>query len=150
MINPSLNCIYITVARRRPPLWSRGQSSWLQIQRSGFDSRRCQIFWEVVGLELGPLGLASTTEELLRRKSSGSGLESREYGRRHPSRWPRCTLYPPKLALTSQISGCRSVGIIRSRTQAMEFVWGCLRPLHKLALASLLHLSLRVSQVKEG
>jgi hypothetical protein len=28
----------------------------------------------------------STTEELLRRKSSGSGLESREYGSRDPSR----------------------------------------------------------------
>jgi hypothetical protein len=27
-----------------PPLWSSGQSSWLQIQRSGFDSRRYQIF----------------------------------------------------------------------------------------------------------
>jgi hypothetical protein len=27
----------------RPPLWSIGQSSWLQIYRSGFDSRRCQI-----------------------------------------------------------------------------------------------------------
>jgi hypothetical protein len=26
------------------PLWSRGQSSWLQIQRSGFDSRRYHIF----------------------------------------------------------------------------------------------------------
>jgi hypothetical protein len=24
----------------RPPLWSSGQSSWLQIQRSGVDSRR--------------------------------------------------------------------------------------------------------------
>jgi hypothetical protein len=29
----------------------------------------------------GPLGLVSTTEELLESKSSGSGLESREYGR---------------------------------------------------------------------
>jgi hypothetical protein len=39
-----------------PPLWSSGQSSWLQIQRSGLDSRRYQIFfWEVVGLERGPL-----------------------------------------------------------------------------------------------
>jgi hypothetical protein len=28
----------------------------------------------------------STTEELLGRKSSGSGLENREYGRRDPSR----------------------------------------------------------------
>jgi hypothetical protein len=26
-----------------PPLWSSGQSSWLQIQRSRFDSRRYQI-----------------------------------------------------------------------------------------------------------
>jgi hypothetical protein len=28
-----------------PPLWSSGQSSWLQIQRSRFDSRRYQIFF---------------------------------------------------------------------------------------------------------
>jgi hypothetical protein len=28
----------------RPPLWSSGQRSWLQIQRSGFDSWRYQIF----------------------------------------------------------------------------------------------------------
>jgi hypothetical protein len=27
-----------------PPLWSSDQSSWLQIQRSGFNSRRYQIF----------------------------------------------------------------------------------------------------------
>jgi hypothetical protein len=32
----------------------------------------------VVGLERGPLNLVSTTEELLGRKSSGSGLENRE------------------------------------------------------------------------
>jgi hypothetical protein len=57
-------------------------SSWLQIQRSGIDSRRYQIFWEVLGLERGPLSLVSTIEELLGRKSSGSCLESREYGRR--------------------------------------------------------------------
>jgi hypothetical protein len=50
-------------------LW--GQSSWLQIQRSGFDSRPYQISWEVVGLEWGPLSLMSTTEELLDRKSRG-------------------------------------------------------------------------------
>jgi hypothetical protein len=30
-----------------------GQSSWLQIQRSRFDSRRYQILWEVVFLERG-------------------------------------------------------------------------------------------------
>jgi hypothetical protein len=38
-----------------------------------------------VGLEQGPLILVSTIEELLGRKSSGSGLENREYGRRDPS-----------------------------------------------------------------
>jgi hypothetical protein len=27
-----------------PPLWSNGQSSWLQIRRPGFDSRHYQIF----------------------------------------------------------------------------------------------------------
>jgi hypothetical protein len=51
------------------------------MQRSGFDSRRYQNFWEVVGLELGPLSLVSTTEELFGRKRICSGLESREYGR---------------------------------------------------------------------
>jgi hypothetical protein len=39
----------------------------------GFYSRRYQIFWEVVGLERGPLGLVRITEELLEFKSSGSG-----------------------------------------------------------------------------
>jgi hypothetical protein len=63
-----------------PPLWSSGQSSWLQIRRPGFDSRHYQIFWggggkkkkkkekQVVGLERGPLSFVSTTEELLDRK----------------------------------------------------------------------------------
>jgi hypothetical protein len=68
-----------------PPLWSSFQSSWLQIQKSGFDSRRYQIFWEAVGLERGSLSLVGTIEELLERKSSGSGIEKREYGLREPS-----------------------------------------------------------------
>jgi hypothetical protein len=55
-----------------PPLWSSDQSSWLHIQRCGFYARRYQIFSELV----------STTEELLQRISSGSGLENRNYGRR--------------------------------------------------------------------
>jgi hypothetical protein len=44
----------------------------LTVQRSGFDSRLYQIFWEVVGLERGPLSLVSTIEKLLDRKSSCS------------------------------------------------------------------------------
>jgi hypothetical protein len=59
----------------QPPLWSSGQSSWLQIQRFGFDSRHYQIFWEAVGLEWRPLWLASTIEELLGRNNSGYGIE---------------------------------------------------------------------------
>jgi hypothetical protein len=104
-----------------PPLWSNRESSWLQIQRCVFDFRRYQVFWEVVGLERGPLSLVSTTEELLGRKSSGSVLESRDYDRKDPSRWPLGILYPQKLSLTSSTSGGRSVGIVRSRTQAAEF-----------------------------
>jgi hypothetical protein len=50
------------------------------------------------------------------------GQENRDYGRRDPSRWPRGTLYPQKLALTSPTSGGRSFGIVRSQTQATEFV----------------------------
>jgi hypothetical protein len=65
---------------------------------------------------------ATLIEKLLERKSSGSGLEIRDYGRkgsaalttRHPSN-------PQKLALTLPTSGGRSVGIVRSRTQATEF-----------------------------
>jgi hypothetical protein len=76
-----------------------------------------------VGLELGPLSLVNTTEELLERKSNGFDLENRDYGRRgsaavttgHP-------LYPQKLALTSPTSGSRSVGIVRSRTKTMELL----------------------------
>jgi hypothetical protein len=48
-------------------LWSSGQSSWLQIRRPGFDSRK-----KAVGLERGPLSLVKTTEELLDRKVAAS------------------------------------------------------------------------------
>jgi hypothetical protein len=83
-----------------------------------------RFFWEVVGLERGPLSFVSTTEEPLGRKSSGSGLENRKYGRKDQSRWPRGALYQQKLAITLPTSGGRSVGIVRSRTQTMEFFYG--------------------------
>jgi hypothetical protein len=74
--------LFLLLLESWPPLWSSGQSSWLQMQMSGFDSRRYHIFWEVVGLERGPLSLVCIVMELLGRKDSGSGLEIREYGRR--------------------------------------------------------------------
>jgi hypothetical protein len=51
----------------RLPLWSSGQSSWLQIRRPGFDSRHYQKK-NLVSLERCPFSLVSTTEELLDRK----------------------------------------------------------------------------------
>jgi hypothetical protein len=71
-----------------------------------------------VGLERGPLSLVRIIEELLERKSSGTGKEQRINGRGDPSRWPRDTLYPQKLALTSPTSDGRSVGIVRLRTKS--------------------------------
>jgi hypothetical protein len=46
-----------------------------------------------------------------------------------PLRWPRNTLYPQKLALTSPISGGRSVGIVRLRTKShgVFFIASCHR-----------------------
>jgi hypothetical protein len=70
---------FIFRVKELSPLWSSDQSFWLHIQMSGFDSRRYQIFLDVVDLKRGPLSLLSTIEELLERKRSGSGLENRDY-----------------------------------------------------------------------
>jgi hypothetical protein len=51
----------------------------------------------------------STTEEQLERKSSGSGLENHDYGRRDSSSSPRGSLYPKKLA-TNFADKLRSLG----------------------------------------
>jgi hypothetical protein len=55
-------------------------------------SRRYQIFWEVVGLERGPLNLVRKIEELRERKSSGSVYKTKINGRGEQQRWPRNTL----------------------------------------------------------
>jgi hypothetical protein len=113
----TLTLLYIS----RPSLWSSGQSSWLRIQRSGFDSRHYQVFWEVVGQERDPLSLMSTNEELFGRKNSGYGLENRNYDCRVPQSWPRnIPSNRKKLALTSPTTGGRSIGIVRSPTKATE------------------------------
>jgi hypothetical protein len=64
----------------------------------------------------------STTEELLGRKSSRRGPESREYGHRDPSRG---TLYPQNLALTSPTSGGRSVGIVADSSHGVFLLVAC-------------------------
>jgi hypothetical protein len=91
-----------------------------------------------VGLERGLLSFVSIIEELLGRNSSGFGLGSREYGLRDPSRG---TLYPQKLALTLPKSGGRSVGIVRSRTQAIKLFFFLVHfwKLHNRVITSGLH-----------
>jgi hypothetical protein len=54
------------------------------------------------------VSLVSTVEELLGRKSSGSGLESREYGRGDPLRWPRDT--PLSAKVGTNFDKWRSLG----------------------------------------
>jgi hypothetical protein len=49
------------------------------------------------------------------------GHENRINDRGDPLRWPRDTLGPQKLALTSPTSGGRLVDIVRLRTKATEF-----------------------------
>jgi hypothetical protein len=100
-----------------------GQSSWLQMQRFRVrfpalsDFLRSHWGWNRVHS-------ASWVQlrSCLKEKNSGFCLDSREYGRRDPPRWPRGILYPQNLALASPTSGVCSVGIIRSRTKAMEFI----------------------------
>jgi hypothetical protein len=43
-----------------------------------FDSQCYQIFWDIVGLKLGPLSNMFVTEPLLVRQSSGSSIENQD------------------------------------------------------------------------
>jgi hypothetical protein len=97
------------------------QNSLLQTQRFRVRFPALPDFPRSNGSGTGALSLVSAIEQLLGRKSSGSDLETREYDRRDPSRKPRGTLYPQKLALTSPTSCGRLVGIVRSQIQATEF-----------------------------
>jgi hypothetical protein len=74
-----------------------------------------------VGLERGPLSLVSTTEELLDRKVAAPvyKTENTAGGIRHADHV--APFIRKKVAVTSPTSGGRSVGIVRSRTQTMEF-----------------------------
>jgi hypothetical protein len=42
-MTPEEESSYVSIFLR-PPLWSSGQSSWLKIEKPGFDYRHCQIF----------------------------------------------------------------------------------------------------------
>jgi hypothetical protein len=107
-----------------PPLRSSGQSSWLKMQGS-------RVRFPGTTKKSSGSGTGCTQPREYNWgatwwKSSGSCLENREYGRKDPSRWPRGTLYPQKLAISSPTSGGRSVGIFRLRTQTMDFFYPCM------------------------
>jgi hypothetical protein len=74
-----------------------------------------------VGLERGPLSLVSTTEELLDRKVAAPvrKTENTAVGIRHADHV--APSIRKKSAITSPTSGGRLVGVVRSRTQTMEF-----------------------------
>jgi hypothetical protein len=60
----------------------------------GLDSRRYQIFWEIVELERGPLSLVRIIKELLERKVAAPVYKTEINGRIDSLRWPCDTLYP--------------------------------------------------------
>jgi hypothetical protein len=74
-----------------------------------------------MGLERGPFNLVSTTEELFVGKVAAPvyKTENTAVGIRHADHVAPSIL--KKLAITLPTSGGRSVGIVRSRTQTMEF-----------------------------
>jgi hypothetical protein len=80
------NWVYVCyVEESRLYLWSSGQSFWLF--RSPGSIPGSTKFSENSGTG-STQPRESTTEELLGRKSSVSGLESQEYGCRDRARWP--------------------------------------------------------------
>jgi hypothetical protein len=84
-------------AMLEPPLWSSGQSSWLQIQRSRVQFMTLPDFPRSSGSGTGALSLVSAIEDLLRRNSSSSSLEIREYGCGDPLCWQCNTHYLQKV-----------------------------------------------------
>jgi hypothetical protein len=80
---------------------------------------------KLVGLERGPLNLVSTTEELLDRRLEDPvyKTENTAVGIRHADHV--APSIRKMLAITSPTSGGRSIGLVRSRTQTMEFFFYC-------------------------
>jgi hypothetical protein len=81
---------------------------------------------KAVGLERGPLSLVRTTEELLDRKVAAPVYKTDNTAVRIRHADHVAPSIRKKLAITSPTSGGRSGGIVRSRTQTMEFFFSFL------------------------
>jgi hypothetical protein len=128
-----------TPRERAPGTHSIG--GWVD-PRTGLDDVEKRKFLTLPGLELRPLSRPARSQSQYRltteKWSTGMGRCDHHFvyvnylcfiyrlrswktdinGRRDPLRWPRDTLYPQKLALTSPTSGGLSVGIVRVRTKS--------------------------------
>jgi hypothetical protein len=103
-----------------PPLWSSGQSSWLQIQRS---RARFPVLPDFLRISVAGTWSAEPLEDnwgATWKDSSGSGLKPKlmAVGIRCAD---HATTLSVKLPLTSPTNGGRSVGTVRWRTEAPEF-----------------------------
>jgi hypothetical protein len=104
------NWIYICyIEESRPRLRSSGHGSWLQIHRSGLDSRCYQIFWEVVGLERSPLSSWVQLRSCLKQKETALFQKREITTVEDPSRWLRYTALSAKFG-TNFIKKLHSFG----------------------------------------
>jgi hypothetical protein len=89
-------------------VWSGGQSSWLQIQRS-------RVRFPALPDFLRSSGSIKGSTQPREDKWGTIWMENRDLTTRHP-------LYPRKLALTAPTGGGCSAGMVRLRTRAAEFI----------------------------
>jgi hypothetical protein len=114
-----LMCVLIYLIISRLPLWSSGQNSCWQTQRS-------QIFWEAVCLKWSPFRLMSIIEELLEWKVAASVYKTEINGCADPSHWPRDTHLSSKVSTKIRRLVAVAVSIVCLWTKSMELLFVCL------------------------